>query len=863
MRVVKPISPALLQKGFQNAGKSFWTFSIVQLFQLETGELRVEQELWKLLGDELADDVLDQGMPKRRGEFLVYAVACPPAPVTGCRVSARVGNLERELYVAGDRYWKDGKATDAEPFDSMPLDWPHAFGGEGYAKNPRGKGYVPREHEHHFRPLPNVEEPSQLIRSLAARPEPASFRAFPIDDVERMKQLGTFDQVWKDTRFPGFPANADWGYFNVAPSEQQALTDGYFEGDEPFEFELLCPGKPKLEGRLPNVQARCFIRRTDADALEELKTRLDTVAFFPHRDMGVLIFRAATVVREDDAADLDSVMPAIERIGEVKSLEHYADVFQRRSAPGSPAWALLIESDLMPGKLPTGALGGEPPPNVRLKAARRRAEKELERVRELLARAGVDPRQAPELPLEEDPPTDPELIAEKFAILEETAREQRRQAEEKQALAQRELERIAAERGVSPDAIAETRTGGPPRVDERFSLAAIRRQVSQARAQGADISKLEAQLEDPALADRLQLAGMKLIEAYQRAAHVMPEAPLINSDEARRLGGALVAAARAGEDLTHRDFTRADIEGEDLSGLDLSGAFLEGARLSGATLDGTNLSGVVLARADLKGARLRKADLSNANLGGAILDDADLGGASLEGVELHKAKLRRAKLSQAKLPNVLFFEAEVTDVDFSEADLSATSWLKLSLQGCDFSGANLERASFVEASGEGVRFERVRGSRLTLVECNLKKSRWRGADLRRAALAKSCDLSQADFRQARAEAASFRGSILVEANFGEAHIERADLTECDARGAKIYRADLSGAVLSRCDLRNAVFASTNAREALLDHANLRGADLRGANLFRSDLSKALVDKDTLLDDALLEGARVVPRSDHE
>ena len=66
---------------------------------------------------------------------------------------------------------------------------------------------------------------------------------------------------------------------------------------------------------------------------------------------------------------------------------------------------------------------------------------------------------------------------------------------------------------------------------------------------------------------------------------------------------AVIAATKAGANLSG-----ADLYGANLSGADLSGAKLSGANLSGADLYGADLSGADLSRADLSGANLSRAN---------------------------------------------------------------------------------------------------------------------------------------------------------------------------------------------------------------------------------------------------------------
>ncbi|MCA9631193.1 MAG: DUF2169 domain-containing protein [Myxococcales bacterium] len=864
MQIIKPFRVSVLHRCFENEGRPYFSVALMLLFPLgnEEPELRTEKELWGLVGEEFANTVLDTGMPKQVGEFLLQAVAHPQGSASACRVRAKLGAAERTLYVSGDRYWKDGKATEAKPFEEMPISWENAYGGEGFDKNPLGKGFAPRGQEHHFRPLPNIENPEQLLRSPTKHPEPVGFLPVPMENPERLGKLGTFDERWLQTRFPGFAADMDWSYFNAAQPAQRI--DGYWSGDEAYELENLVPGASLVEGRLPGATARCFIQRRGQDALEELRTRLDTVFFIPHRERGILIYRAAVAVTEDDASDIERMMVAAEWRRAPRDLTHYADVFKRRVDPENGYLEALRESDLMPDRLPKGALGEPPVPRegLRKQAAKRRVLEELENARELLRRAGQDPDALlPKIPEEEDVSVDPEDIPDQVRIMRGLLEEKKQEADERRVALEAQARETCQKHGIDfDDAVArgQAEGGGPPKLKQKLDLESVKQRLKAVAASGVDVPGLE-KLEDPELLKKLDRAEDKLLETYQKHAHLFPAAAPLTPEVAKQRGEELIAAARAGENLWRRDFTRADLRGVALDELNLSGAFLEGADLSGASLVGCELSDVVLARA-----RLDAADLSGATLERANLAEADLRGtcfarARMQGCTLMRSKLERANFEAAHLEGCNLLEAELERTNFEQALLPDVYFIRQALSGCRFAAADLSKAAFLEVQAVGVSFDEARLPRATFISCGLAGSTWVRADLSAATLAKGCDLQDADFRWAGLERATLAGSCLARSNFGEARLLMANLSEVDAQECKFYRADLRRATLSRSDLRGAILASANAMEALLDHADLRGVDLRGANLFRSDLSKVRVDKATLLTDALVEQARVVGR----
>ena len=117
----------------------------------------------------------DFGDFKPKAEVLLKGTCHPPGgkPTTVCHVGFAVGGWSKSLAVIGPRAWKPGLlfgASMSQPaeFTRMPLTWENAFGGEGHAPNPVGKGVA-------LGALPTVEDPRALIKSLGDRPTPATF----------------------------------------------------------------------------------------------------------------------------------------------------------------------------------------------------------------------------------------------------------------------------------------------------------------------------------------------------------------------------------------------------------------------------------------------------------------------------------------------------------------------------------------------------------------------------------------------------------------------------------------------------------------------------------------------------------------
>ncbi len=221
MKTIKPLKIAVLHRTFENDRTYRFVPTFFVCFPLGAPEVALQEvHMWKAAGEALGTDApLDECMPKPTSEVLISGKAYPPGgkEAPACKVRLRFGPedeplIDKELYVVGDREWKNGVATDPVPFREMPVDWSRAFGGEGFDHNPSGKGaaeLVDEESGHKTRPLPNVEDPKHLTKSDRDTPAPAGFGAIPLHWPQRMIKGGTYDARWQKERYPGFPEDID------------------------------------------------------------------------------------------------------------------------------------------------------------------------------------------------------------------------------------------------------------------------------------------------------------------------------------------------------------------------------------------------------------------------------------------------------------------------------------------------------------------------------------------------------------------------------------------------------------------------------------------------------------------------------
>ncbi|MEN6616437.1 MAG: DUF2169 domain-containing protein, partial [Syntrophorhabdus sp.] len=250
MKVIKDDEHCLLLNYFGIGGRFFLAVTVMTYFDFNNPQNPLkEQEMWPFVQEEFGKDAIhDMAMPKPRGEYLIWGKCFPPdgKPRAASQVEVRIGPLEKTLYIFGNRYWKKiagiGTAiSDPEPFTVMPITYHLAFGGEGFEKNPVGKGMVPvaLPSGTHMQPLPNIEDPGNLVGSPDDKPDPRGFGPLDYTWPQRSKKLGTYDNTWFQENWPFYPDDKNWTYFNAASSDQQK--EDFWRGNETIHLRGIHP----------------------------------------------------------------------------------------------------------------------------------------------------------------------------------------------------------------------------------------------------------------------------------------------------------------------------------------------------------------------------------------------------------------------------------------------------------------------------------------------------------------------------------------------------------------------------------------------------------------------------------------------
>lgn len=814
---------------------------------------------------------------KPRADLLLVGNCHAPGgrPTPQCLVKLAVGFHERSLAVVGDRQWKKGllrQSSEPQPFVTMPITYERAFGGSGFEANPIGRGAGKGAEV-----MPNIESPKNLVTSPKKSYPPASFGPLDRTWALRRSKLGTYDAAWLAKRWPRFPADFDWSYFNCAPPEQQV---GYLNGDEELHLWNIHPEQEDFRCQLPGIRPRCFARTTAAEGgdLRDLNLNLDTLWVDAEAGRLVLLWRAVTAVHSWDYEELELLYLAEETVdSRPRSLMHYASALARLLSQAE----VTEEEQLVLEEMEPTALWSEMSAKMKLDGLLDDKDEEPDssvlHAPLFLAFEDTDSDDLDEpslldLPLYTDlaPDVDDLIPGEATILAPPPSFDDELPADEPPRLfGTRQIEAPTDEAPLLPtapeEAAAEEQDEGEAELAEMVEEA--NQKVAQ-MAEGALPPEVRAAMDEDR-ADDLVAALLARSSMTPEEANKAVEDKLDEMRELLRENGqdpALVGDLRAPEPepeppprgrLTRQDveerlsegtrsFAGEDLRGVDLRGLDLSGVDLSEAQLDGADLSEVSLAGAVLAEANLEQALLTEADLGQANLSGARLGGAALSGARLveallAGASLVSADLSGTDLTEAHLPGATLTDANLRGATLDEADLTgavltAADLRRASAAGTLFDGADLSRARLDQLSGQGAS---LRGATVT------------AASLRQAELIEA-DLSEARLDQVRFDGAKMSKATLTGAAGEEVSFEGADLTELRASGCRLPGARMSWVVAPGSQWVESVLTGASLRFADLSGAGFVGADLGGADLHAADLRLANLSKATLVKAVMIQ-----------
>ncbi len=806
-------------------------------------ELLEEGEFWQPV-KELDAVSFDLGRPKPAGEFLLAGDCYAPnnQSTLACPVKTKVGGIQKNLLVIGDRWWtgKD-RSTFPVPFKRMELGWERSFGGLPGYDNPTGRGRVPVRcpDGRRRKPLPNIQRPERLLDFSSELQRPVGFGPEGLDWPSRRALVGSLDENWLARRWPMPPADASPQLFHMAPPDQRFSC--FLQGDEPVVLHNMHPEHARIESQLPGRRCRCFLGNYSNHAADaehtfvEMQCRLDTLWLFPGHETGILIWRAG----------LD------------KLPKWNTDGYYLAATPEPLA---------------------EPPEEARSCYA---------------ALIGLADAVAEEIPVDEPEPDSLPKTEEAVAEAKDAAPKFDPIADaiaEKTAVAKTKLTPLLAAFGISADellgqsvAAVQADKGAKPLTPARLAQrsAHLHKKLdtmlmrtglsakdlqpdsrvpatkSTPKNKSARIATAIAAMKSYGIDDEALFGEMRALEQQADPSG----SPDQQKNKPDTLGSNLpLIAVMTREEVVAAHACGNSLAGLNLSGLDLSGLVLDRADFRGAILEGVNFSKTSLQGADCSGSLLNRADCSNAVLTGSNLKDCVATvmlaiGADFSQADLRKARFDKSDFSQACLTEVkgiragfdtcMLTEADVRKADlqqasFKGADLTAIRCTEADLGRANFNRALLDRADFRSSNLEGAWFAEAEGQDVVFCKARLSRSK-----------CNNTSLYNADFSEAEMVQLAWSESIFPDACLRHGMLDRAMLTNCDFCRADFSRTSLRQTNLMHSDLRQTSLYKTNAFKARFRHARLEGSNCCDANFYGADLYKAAL-RNTLLNGTNLD-----------
>ncbi len=751
-------------------------------------------------------------------------------PMTECPVTLRVGDLARQIIVNGDRFWQRrgiGRArmTEPIPFTEMPLTWYNAYGGAKHKLNPVGEGAGVLKDEDtgdKLRPVPNLEDPASPIQKAGDKPEPACFAPVRRTWKLRTDKAGTYKGDYVKTRWPWFPVDFDWSYFNAASPWLQK--PGYLRGDESVFLQNMVKGEPNLETRLPGFKLRCLIRdeaqTSDGEAeprVREIDLLLDTLWIDAETKQLILTWRGNVPVVSEECDEVSHIFLAAEDLNTPQPFEHWKQqLLATLEAIENPP-----EDEAEEPKEPTDETEEIVHEDIPV-------PQEAEADEAIAKLRGGEPEAEEEVDLDNPPPMTP---AEREAAVEAL----RKLKVDPSVIATFERESRAVAGGEAEPEEPWTRE----RVEENKKESFADQDLSGLDLSNMDLTKIDFQ---DANLEGANLSGATLVDAKLSNAR-LANATLDNAD----MTGAIAREADfTGATFSSTNLTDADLSGASLSDADLrqtvlAATLLENAHLDRLNLTGAKAAGVLASGANIREAKLAQSDLSDAVLAGADLTGASLAGATLARTDLTEAKLDDANFTRAALEETVFDTATMTRVRLDDAIAPAASF-----QGADLTDASLMRGQFAKARFDEATLERCKFTNADLTEASLRKASGPGADFFQANLTKMCGgpgmvFPGARFVQITAPDSIWQEATLDDADFSYARMQKADFTRASLQRAILYAADVRYGKFTKAKLQDARLEQMDLFEGSLKAADLSRGIVSGSNMYGADFTDTIIE----------------------
>lgn len=907
MEIIQPMDLEAGYRSFSMLGKHRLTTTIKLFFPLQGGIPTLNSAAYELLSD-TAGAFCDEALPKLSTEFIVIGDAEAPneKSVTSLVCKVSLADKTKSMRIIGDRYWTGGLAgiSSPLPFKKVPLNWTHSFGGKDFKLNAVGQGINPVDNplsSDKLIALPNIEQKNKIVTSKGDRPNPINFCSLPQESPLRSKYLGTYDNNWLKTRFPGYPDDFNMKAFYTAADDQRF--DHFLNGGETFELENLNHDKPLITGTLPQYRVRMFaiakgiaVSDIGVNDLYEIDNHIDTVTFYPNQSLGMLSYRGTIDSSTDDASQYKYLLCAYENLDSPpRSKEHYHLSLIGRIHPDLNMQFALTTKDLVADDVPCGIAQltqqDEEPLQLLAKNLEQKSQlayeegkaESQEKLQALLANMKAEGKDTSELQARiEDSlkaPTKDEWALRYEAIMDRIApgtvqpdgsidklkidlqKIDFKAFDDLNILSKEhadfQLQKVKDDLAAQLKKMTESSTSESPASEaaqQALEKALFKMDLPAELPRPQDPSIMIKQLSDA-------MVSMKAQQAKALAAGVKVAVPEIDFEslsqnleessqqlfEGYRLGAHAMDTGTPPlqdkkDDIMAQFLARIENNeshtGQDYAGLSFVGIDLKGIRLNSCYLEQCDFSGCDLSNCDLSNSIMARSNFSSAKLIKANLENSNIGGCNF----------KQADLSNAKILNCEYGKSDFSHAKLVNTDLSGSiNSLEVIFRHCDMTGIVFSEPSFVDLDFSGANLTGANLTSATFIKCNLARCTFTEAILNGVNFIEA-NIVSSNFERASMDNCRFmQESLLTECEFAGAIATNCNFRGCDLSQSRFSYANLSFADLSQanaqhCDFSGADLSHSQCMETDFGDANLSNCNLMEANLMKARLTSARINK---------------------
>ena len=860
MRVFKPKSLGILHRTYSKAGKHIFVVSPIIFFDLKNpASVLMETTGWSLTKKSIgSEEYLDEGMPKARNEVLIFGKVHAPGkqPVSYLEASFSVGQLRKKIRAIGNRVWQKKflrkRATKPAPFVSLPMQWERAWGGPHDPINLNGTGLMTEGKNGSINiSLPNFEYVDQNSRFRIKKQEAVGFGPLDISSPCRKIFAGTYDENYFKNQFPDLPDDLSFDLYNRAQNDQQV--DANWIGDEEFSLENLHNELPLLKGNLPGLRTRCFL--DDTYRFSEIPLKLETIAFLPESDLGVLIFRGELETNDRYPKNkIENLLLSYEHIlDDPREIGYYEHALKNRTNYETALGCIMRDSDLSPKKSAEALLHE--------KYAR---SDEADRINKSLLddwesyKQEMRKKNNISIPDDVSPSlVNPESViapaaltsagADFTPLLEESNKSLQAAAAYLDEPIKEKLASVPSFESKNFDEVEfvnEAVNQARDRSSASDNLRNIKNQYEEALTSVSTVTPLpdlssNANFPDPISEEKLSELRKNELLAKGLAITPSQDSRLRSKFAGKALRSVMTELIENNENLTNRDFSGADLSDIDFSGKDLRGCIFQGARIENSIFKKANLSEASLTGAQVSFSDFSGANLENANLSSVAGSSVSFESADLCGAYLMQVNLEASTFNNCKIKCVNANEAAIKESSFIGSKILDSSFLESDLRGCDFTDCQVERSVFVHSCLIYSRWDSASLSKVALYNTDTQFSIGEDTVFKGCQFAGQTFLSCSQFLESQFEDCGLRGVYAGSSSFKCSRFLR-----CDIGNIKFTHSDLSKCLFKDCLIHEADFRSALLRDASLCFSQCSGASFVEADLYHTNF----FDSDVLLAD---------------